>query len=283
MRFVFLMIFTALFTASTALAKDAAPTPQTAYKVVGKYPHDIKAFTQGLLFDRGVFYEGTGHYGQSRVRRVNIGSGRVLKEWEFPDQLFGEGLTLIGDHLFGISWRSGVGFVLDREALKPIGYFRYDGAGWGLTDDGKNLYMTDGTDRIYVRDPKTFKVIRTIDVSDQGKPIIRLNELEWINGEIWANIWKENVIARIDPKTGTVKSWLDLTKIVENTRNADNVDNVLNGIAHDKKTSGKKVTDSKASSQETHDKTDTDEKNKDHKTDAKTPPARVPLTKHNHE
>ena len=235
MRFIFLTFLSALIVLQPACAQEA-PTPTTDYKVVGKYPHDSKAFTQGLLFDRGVFYEGTGHYKQSRIRRVNIGTGRVLKEWKFPDQLFGEGLTLVGDHLFGLSWRAGVGVVLTRENLELLGYFRYEGQGWGLTDDGRNLYMSDGSDRIYVRDPRNFEVISTIDVKDQGKAIIRLNELEWINGEIWANIWKESRIARIDPKTGTVKSWLDLTEIVENTENADTIDNVLNGIAHDPRT-----------------------------------------------
>ena len=237
--FIFTLI--AAWLASVAVAQEVAPqktaqTPLTPYRVVHSFPHDTGAFTQGLLFYDGALYEGTGHYTKSRIRRVDIGSGRVLKEWAFPDQLFGEGLTLIGNHLFGLSWRSGVGVVLDRDSLKLLGYWRYEGQGWGLTDDGNNLYMTDGSDRIYVRSPSNFRVVRTIDVKDQGVPIVRLNELEWINGEIWANVWKENRIARIDPKTGKVKSWLDLSDLARKTKGADNRDNVLNGIAYDGRT-----------------------------------------------
>ena len=219
-----------------AAAKSRAQTPLTPYKVIKIHPHDTAAFTQGLLFHDGFLYEGTGHYTQSRIRRVDIKSGHTQQEWEIPDQLFGEGLTLWQDYLFSISWRSGVGFVLNRKSLKPIGYFNYKGDGWGLTDDETHLYMTDGTDRIYVRDPETFRVVKTIDVKDQGRPIIKLNELEWINGEIWANIWKENRIARIDPATGQVKAWLDLSDIVARTKGADNIDKVLNGIAFDPQT-----------------------------------------------
>jgi len=206
--------------------------PPTGYKVSNVYPHDTKAFTQGLLFHDGVLYEGTGQYRQSKIRRVEIETGRVLKEWAYPDQLFGEGLTLFNDFLFGISWRSGVGFVLKRATLEPAGYFQYEGAGWGLANDETHLYMSDGTDRIYVRDPASFEILRTFDVKDNGRPIIKLNELEWINGELWANIWQERRIARIDPQTGQVKSWLDLSKIVEATEGSDDVDNVLNGIAY---------------------------------------------------
>lgn len=213
-----------------------AQTPLTRFKVTNRFPHDVEAFTQGLLFHNGVFYEGTGHYGKSKIRRVEVATGRVLQEWAFPDSLFGEGLTLFNDFLFGLSWRSGVGFVLKRDTLKPAGYFQYEGAGWGLTDDEKFLYMSNGSDRLYVRDPSNFQVIKTIDVKDQGRPIINLNELEWINGEIWANIWKERRIARIDPATGRVKSWLDLSAIVSATKGSDDVDNVLNGIAYNPKT-----------------------------------------------
>lgn len=216
-----------------AAAKSGNPTANTPYKVVRAYPHDTNAFTQGLLFHDGDLYESTGHYTQSRIRRVDIKTGHPQQEWKFPDQVFGEGLTLVKDYLFSITWRSGVGFVVSVDDLKPAGYFRYDGDGWGLTDDETHLYMTDGTDRIYVRDPATFHVISTIDVKDQGRPIIKLNELEWINGEIWANIWKENRIARIDPKTGHVKAWLDLSDLAAKTKGADNVDKVLNGIAFD--------------------------------------------------
>ena len=246
MRNFFLRFLTSLiglcFMAAFAVAQSPKPnsppasTPITPFKVVGEYPHDMEAFTQGLLFHDGVLYEGTGHYTKSRIRRVDISSGRVLQEWPFPNQLFGEGLTLLGDHLFALSWRSGVGLVLERESFNLVAHFQYDGPGWGITDDERHLYMSDGTDRLYIRDPATFEIVRTIDVKYKGRPIIKLNELEWINGEIWANIWKEKIIVRIDPKTGEVIGWLDLTEIVNRTKNADNVDNVLNGIAHDPKT-----------------------------------------------
>lgn len=212
------------------------PTPKTAYKVTHTYPHDNRAFTQGLLFHDGVLYEGTGQYNESRIRRVEIETGRVLKEWPYPNQLFGEGLTLFGDYLLAISWRSGVGLVLERESLKLRAQFNYKGQGWGLTDDERFIYMTNGSSKIFVRDPRNFEIVRTINVTDQGRAIVKLNELEWIEGEIWANVWKENRIARIDPQTGRVKSWLILGDLARKTKGANLVNNVLNGIAYDPKT-----------------------------------------------
>lgn len=244
MRGLVLIFLVLLLANGGALAQKLSPAapvavkaaPLTAFNVVKSFPHDTEAFTQGLLFHNGVFYEGTGQYTQSKIRRVEIATGRTLKEWAFPDQLFGEGLTLFGDLLFGLSWRSGVGFALERESMEPIGYFRYEGPGWGLTDDERFLYMSDGTDRIYIRDPESFKIVRTIDVKDNGRPIIKLNELEWINGEIWANVWQDRRIARINPETGAVISWLDMSKVIKATKGTDNVDKVLNGIAYDPKT-----------------------------------------------
>lgn len=216
--------------------RPQASTPKTGYKLINTYPHDSRAFTQGLLFHDGVLYEGTGQYNQSRIRRVEIETGRVLKEWPYPNQLFGEGLTLFGDYLLAISWRSGVGLVLERESLKLRAQFKYKGQGWGLTDDERFLYMTNGSSKIYVRDPRNFEIVRTINVTDQGRSIVRLNELEWIEGEIWANVWKENRIARIDPQTGRVKSWLILGDLASQTKGANLIDNVLNGIAYDPET-----------------------------------------------
>jgi glutamine cyclotransferase len=243
MRRLCLIIITLLGLTVMASAQDlparigpSEQTPQSGYKVVHVFPHDKDAFTQGLLFHEGVFYEGTGQYSQSEIRRVDIKTGRVLQNWALPDQLFGEGITLFKDYLFGLSWRSGVGFILARESFKPIGYFQYDGQGWGLTDDEKFIYMSNGSDQILVRDPSNFNIIRKINVNDQGRPVIKLNELEWINGEIWANIWQDNRIARINPETGAVISWLDLTELVRRTENSDNTDNVLNGIGYDPKT-----------------------------------------------
>jgi len=245
MRHYIVMGLALLLPCISACAQETAPvigppsggasvqTPLTPYKVIAAYPHDQAAFTQGLLFNNGAFYEGTGQYTQSKIRRVDIKSGRVLEEWAMPDQLFGEGLTLFNNYLFGLSWRSGVGFILEQEPLKPIGYFQYEGQGWGLTDDEQFLYMSDGSDQIQVRDPSNFKIVRTINVKYQGRPIIKLNELEWINGEIWANIWQQSRIARINPETGAVISWLDLSELAQNTNNADDTDNVLNGIAYD--------------------------------------------------
>ena len=184
---------------------DASPgaRPQIYdVEIVRDYPHDTTAFTQGLFFADGALYESTGHYGKSEVRRVNLRTGRVIKNARLPDHVFGEGSTRVGDRLISLTWRSGVGHIHDLETLSLEGTFEFAGEGWGLTFDGERLILSDGTPQLRFLDPDDFRTLATLDVTYLGQPISNLNELEWIDGEIWANVWRQDVIIRIDPGTG---------------------------------------------------------------------------------
>ncbi len=227
-----------LLIAGSALAQvKAASTPQEApilkHQVVKVYPHDRQAFTQGLFFMDGQLWEGTGLEGQSNIRRVDLATGRVIQRHDIGLQYFGEGLAPVGDKLYELTWKNGVMFVYDKATMKLEKAFRYKGEGWGLTNDGKRLIMSDGSSKLTFLDPATLNNLGTIRVTDRGQEIQRLNELEWIKGEIWANVWQSNRIARIDPKTGRVNSWLLLTGILSPLE-AEGTD-VLNGIAYDAK------------------------------------------------
>jgi glutamine cyclotransferase len=202
------------------------------YKVVASYPHDPTAFTQGLLWHEGALYEGTGLEGRSSIRKLEFPSGRVLRQKPLNSQFFGEGLALVGKRLVQLTWQSGRGFVYDLDTFRQIGEFRYDTEGWGLTYDGKMLIMSDGTDTLTYLDPETFEPKKRLRVTFGGQPLKHLNELEWINGEIWANVWMTNQIARISPTTGAVKTYLDLTGILPRAQQTGSED-VLNGIAYD--------------------------------------------------
>lgn len=201
------------------------------FKIVNVYPHDESAFTQGLVFDEGVLYEGTGQYGRSTLRRVDLETGAVQKEVSLPAWVFGEGIAVWEDHIIQLTWRSGVGFVYDKENFTETGNFNYQTEGWGLTSDGRNLIMSDGSDALYFLDPGTFQVQKQLHVKYKGESVNRLNELEYIKGEIYANIWTTNSIAIISPKTGNVDAWIDLEGLLpEEDRDGANV---LNGIAYD--------------------------------------------------
>jgi glutamine cyclotransferase len=210
----------------------AAPVPVFGYRVVAEYPHDRRAFTQGLAYVDGVLYEGTGLNGESTLRRVDLESGEVQQAVGLNEQFFGEGIAVLGDRIYQLTWMNGVCVVYDRETFEVEEVFTYSTQGWGLTTDGERLIMSDGTNRLYVRDPETFAELDTIDVYDHGRAVWNLNELEYVDGEIWANIWQTDRIARLDAETGEVMGWIDLTGLLSEKDRRRKVD-VLNGIAHD--------------------------------------------------
>jgi glutamine cyclotransferase len=221
--------------AAWAQLKPHGDAPKTyGFKVVAVYPHDAKAFTQGLAVHDGKLYEGTGQYGASSIRRVDLETGSVEKLHAIPAMYFGEGIAILGDKLYELTWQHGVGFVYDVATFNVQQTFQYTGEGWGLTHDGKQLILSDGTSTIRFLDPQTFKVVRTIDVRDGDKAIDKLNELEYIDGEIWSNIWYDDRIARISPATGKVTGWIDLSTLYPAARRSNEA--VLNGIAYDAKT-----------------------------------------------
>ena len=183
-------------------------------KVVASFPHDAGAFTQGLVVHGGEFYESTGLNGESSLRRVEIATGRVLQEVKVPEQYFAEGLALVGDELLQLTWQHHVGFVYDRQTFKQKRTFSYKTEGWGIAYDGSSqLVMSDGSDTLSFLDPKTLAVTKTLKVRDAATPVGNLNELEWIDGEIWANVWTTDRIARISPRTGQVSSWVNLESV----------------------------------------------------------------------
>lgn len=206
---------------------------QLKYEVVQSFPHDRRAFLQGLLWHNGYLYESTGLEGQSTLRRVDLSTGRVLQIAKLPPQIFGEGLALVDNRLIQISWQSQRAFVYDLATFKLLNEWSYEGEGWGITYDGKQLIMSDGSDVLTFRDAETFQPVRKINVTLNGRPLDKLNELEWIEGEVWANVWQTDLIVRIDPQTGQVKSFLDLTGILPPKMRSGKED-VLNGIAYDR-------------------------------------------------
>lgn len=213
--------------------ENGEQTPVFTFRVLNSYPHDTGAFTQGLLWDNGVLYESTGNVKTSTsLRQVNLEDGEVLQIETQPDPYFGEGLVLWDDKLIQLTWRDQVAFVYDRESFAQIGQFEYETEGWGLTHDGRQLIMSDGSNILYFRDPETFAEMEQVPVFDGDQPVFNLNELEYIDGEVWANIWQTNRIARIDPDSGQVTAWVDLTGLLDTNNLAEPVD-VLNGIAYD--------------------------------------------------
>ena len=210
-----------------------AAIPVYAFMVKHAYPHDTGAFTQGLFIKDGVLYESTGLKGQSSIRRVQLETGRVLQKKAVPAEFFGEGIAAVGDDIVGLTWTSKVGFVYDAKTFNVKRKFSYEGEGWGLTSNGKQVFMSDGSPAIRVLDPKTLAEVRRIQVSADGKPIAGLNELEWVDGQIYANVWGSNVIARIDPANGNVLGWIDLTGLADPAWKGMGPDDVLNGIAWD--------------------------------------------------
>ena len=221
---------------TAAKTPGATATPEQVlvygYEVVNTFPHDAKAFTQGLVFHDGALLESTGQYGESTLRRVELKTGKVLKQVEVAPQIFAEGLTLLNGKLYQLTWQNKRGFIYDAGTFERTGEFAYTGEGWGLTHDADSLILSDGTAQLRFIDPADYRVKRVINVNDRGRSITQLNELEYVKGEIFANVWHQNLVARIDPQTGCVKGWIDLSGLL---RPGDVTDEeaVLNGIAYD--------------------------------------------------
>ncbi|MGX4640914.1 glutaminyl-peptide cyclotransferase [Massilia sp. SYSU DXS3249] len=226
----------ALVLAGCACNAAAAAIPVYGFVVKNTYPHDPQAFTQGLFFRDGQLFETTGIAGRSMLRKLDLKTGKVLQKADLPQEVFGEGSTAFGDNILGLTWRSKTGYVFDAKTFAVKARFPYEGEGWGLASDARQLYMSDGSAQIRVLDPHTLKEVRRVQVTADGKPIDALNELEMVDGELFANVWGTDVIARIDPQSGKVVGWIDLTNLLPPAqRGTSSVDAVLNGIAYDSK------------------------------------------------
>jgi glutamine cyclotransferase len=224
---------------SNTSSTNKAPTPQASgpvpkygYQIVNIWPHDSNAFTQGLILMDGKLLESTGQEGFSSLRRVDLESGRILKKIDVPVPYFAEGLAALNGKLYQLTWQHNIGFIYDAQTFDHLGDFNYQGEGWGLATDGQSLILSDGSNRLRFIDPNGFRVTRTITVTDGNQPVRELNELEYVNGEIYANIWHDNRIAMIDPQSGHVNAWIDLTGLMPESELQD-PEAVLNGIAYD--------------------------------------------------
>lgn len=219
--------------AATATATPAVES--YGYEIIRSHPHDPASFTQGLTIADGQLYEGTGLHGQSSLKRVDLQTGAALQRIELESRYFGEGIAVVGDRIVQLTYQTGVGFVYDRKTFAKLKEFTYPGEGWGLTYDGQRLVMSDGSDTLRFWHPETLEEIGRLRVRDGDRAIERINELEYVDDALYANIWQEDRIARIDPKTGVVTAWIDMANLLTATERSRGVD-VLNGIAHDPKT-----------------------------------------------
>jgi glutamine cyclotransferase len=220
---------------SSPIPNISGETPLYTFRIINTYPHDSNAYTQGLIYQDDIFYEGTGLRGQSTLRKVEVETGQVFQILRLPDELFGEGVTIFGDRIIQLTWQEHIGFIYDKNSFELQQEFTYPTEGWGLTHDGQRLIMSDGTPILYFRDPVTLAEIGRVEVFDENGPVILLNELEYINGEVFANIYRTDRIARIAPQTGQVLGWIDLTGLLSPEDRLQPVD-VLNGIAYDAET-----------------------------------------------
>ena len=226
-RYFYLVLCAALCATLVLLAGCTSPLPYEAVgRVVRAYPHARDAFTQGLVFDGATLYESTGLYGESSLRQVDLETGEVLQIQRLPDEYFAEGCTIWKAHIIQLTWKAGKGFVYDKDTFNVQREFGYPGEGWGLTHDGQRLIMSDGTSYLRFLDPETLEEMDRIQVTDRGEPVTRLNELEWVRGQVWANVWQTPRVARIDVKTGNVLGWIDFSRLTEQQPRG-----VLNGIA----------------------------------------------------
>jgi len=210
----------------------SSPAPVYGHKIINVYPHDKTAFTEGLVYDGEILYESTGLYDNSTLRQVDLTTGRILKRYRLPNEFFGEGLTLWKDQLIQLTWQSGIGFVYNNKSFNQTRTFSYSGEGWGITSDGRRLIMSDGSDTLYFLNPDTFDDMGSIRVMENGNPVNQLNELEYIKGKVYANVYMTSRIAIISPETGEVTGWIDLQGLVDREDQLGNVD-VLNGIAYE--------------------------------------------------
>jgi glutamine cyclotransferase len=216
---------------TSPITASVAP-PIYSYNIINVYPHDRNAYTQGLIFLDGIFFEGTGLRGRSALRKVEVETGRVLQQIALPPQLFGEGITIFDESLFQLTWKARQGFEYNKDTFEITRTFTYPTEGWGITHDGEQLIMSDGSANLYFWDPETLEEIGRVQVFDNQGPVVRLNELEYIHGEVFANVWLTDWIARIDPDTGQVVGWIDLSGLLTAEDRSQTVD-VLNGIAYD--------------------------------------------------
>lgn len=220
---------------SATIRKKILACPKSVvhgYQIINSYPHDTNAFTQGLLFHDGFLYESTGIRGRSTLRKVDLNTGKILRQYFLPARFFGEGLTLWGNRLIQLTWQRGVGFVYDRKSFNLLDNFSYSTEGWGITHNNQYLVMSDGSPVLYFLDPEKLQLIRTIKVHDRDVLIANLNELEYVKGEIYANIWLTDYIVRISPETGQVLGWINLEGLLSSADRTPAA-NVLNGIAYD--------------------------------------------------
>jgi glutamine cyclotransferase len=215
-----------------ALPAPLLAAPVSGYKIVAEFPHSTSSYTEGFFYRDGLFYEGTGLKGSSAVLVVEPETGKVLQSRSLPEEYFGEGIIDWGPNIYEWTWQSHICFVYDRFSLRPAGQFMYSGEGWGMTRTSREIITSDGTATLRFRNPKTFQEIRHMVVKDNGKPVEELNELEYVKGEIYANIWHSDRIARISPKDGHILGWIDLTGLMPASRRV-NEESVLNGIAYD--------------------------------------------------
>ncbi|OYT91560.1 MAG: glutamine cyclotransferase [Burkholderiales bacterium PBB3] len=227
------LLLTLLPLPSTARPTHEAGIPVYGYQVVHAYPHDVNAFTEGLFYKDGFLYESTGLLGRSSVRKVALKTGEVLHSLSLPADVFGEGIAHWDGQLIGLTWQSETGYVLELAGLSYTKRFSYPGEGWGLTQNAQGLIMSDGTPELRFLDPKTLREVRRLRVTADGEPVSQLNELEWVDGEIFANIWQTDRVARIDPATGHVTGWIDLSALLAEQDRIKNHTDVLNGIAYD--------------------------------------------------
>jgi len=210
-----------------------AVASQYTYRIINEYPHDSNAFTQGLFFHNGYLYEGTGRYGASSIRRVDLQTGEVLQNHALDSRYFGEGITLFGDTLYQLTWTSRTGFIYDKESFDQLGTFNYPTQGWGLTNDNSRLIMSDGSATLYFLDPETLQNTGELLVTYNNAPVTRLNELEYINGEIYANVYMTDYIVTINPLSGQVTGWINLQGLLSSSEQPASMESVLNGIAYD--------------------------------------------------
>ncbi|RCW47713.1 MULTISPECIES: glutaminyl-peptide cyclotransferase [unclassified Halanaerobium] len=228
---ILLLIIITIFAAPSAVS---AKIKSYSYKIINTYPHDSTAFTQGLEFFNGFLYESTGLYDKSSLKKINLNTGEILKIKKLPGNHFGEGITILNDKIYQLTWKAKTAYVYDLN-FNLLKEFSYKGEGWGLTNDSQHLIMSNGSNKIYYRNPDNFSVLRTIEVAAYGEKISNINELEYINGEIFANIWFEDYILRINPESGEINSMINLSGII-NPDNYLHEINVLNGIAYDEDT-----------------------------------------------
>jgi len=229
---IFVALAAAVLILGCSESKSSKAPAAYTYQVVKTYPHEPNAFTQGLVFQNGFLYEGTGLNGRSTLRKVQLQTGRILKIHKLTTKFFGEGITIYKDRIIQLTLRSNVGFVYDKDSFELLRTFNYPTEGWGITHDGKRIIMSDGTSTLYFLDPETFKQTGYIKVHDNGVPVSRLNELEYVNGQIFANVWPTERIAIIAPRTGQVIGWIHLNGLLNRKDLVQFVD-VLNGIAYD--------------------------------------------------